>query len=1039
MKKQLFLLLFSLMAIFAQARIVTGTVLDENDEPMLGASVQVKGQKGGVPTDLDGKYSINVPGDNSTLVFSAVGYKTQSIAVGSRTTIDVKMATNAEVLGEVVVTAMGQSQQKSKLNFGVQDLKADQVVAGGSSNFASSLQGKVSGLQVSNAGGSPNSGSQIIIRAISSVNPNQNNEPLFVIDGMPVRGGAQSIGDINPSDIESMSVLKGAAASALYGQEGSNGVILITTKSGKDGKVNVTVNGGWELSNALSTPKIQNQFVGGANGIYTTNTAGGWGPRLSDKDTYYDNVGNFLGTGFMQKYDLSISGGNDKFTSYASANLMDNSGVVPNDYRKRLGVFVKGEYNPSKTVKIMMSTNFMQTKSRAFGNSMSSVYGWAINKDMADYINPETGLPNWSCRYDNWDELTNQQRVDAATSPYYSRYVDRGLSESERLILNSSIAWTPIKNLTITGKLNYDQSHSNSESASMPRFSKLGSEFIWEPTYDLEGNQNGTQFPAGIKQDYDKRMGSYSQSASKADRLTAQALANYYWKLNNDLNLNFFLGAEYTESKSWSSGMGGYKFVVDGDFISLNNLSPEYLNYGGDNGVYLNHAKRNKYGFFGEIRFDYRNVIQLSVTGRQDGSSTLRQTGKPHYFYPSFTGGLIFSELFKLQNQWFSYGKIRGNWAKVGKDALANQFSDNYKTWTNFPDGGMGVNPTLSKAIELVPEMTKSWEVGADLRFFRNRTRLDVAFYNTTVDNQIVTVRVTPASGTILQTRNEGCIENKGIEATLNQDIITTKDFQWTAIANFSLNRGKVLSLPEGVSEITGTQYGDIFPSAYAGGSTTGLSGKDYMRNANGDILIDGNGYPRISPKKDTFIGNREPDCLIGVGSNFSYRDLSLSLLFDGRVGGDVANITARGLYSNGMAANLVNYRNRKVVFKGVVENPDGTYTPNTTAVILDQKTYNEFIGAVSSNFIEDGSYLRLSYVTLAYDFGKMMKSLGSANPVKGLKCSITGRNLFVASKYSGVDPQVMPGAANGTGGMGIDNYSVPTMRSFNFNVNVTF
>ena len=1040
MKKHLFLLLFSLVAMLAQARIVTGTVVDGDGEPCMGVSVQVKGVAGGVVTDLDGKYSINVPNDKAVITFSFVGYKTVSVPVGTKTVVDATMVDDTETLGEVVVTAMGQSQEKSKLNFSVSELKADEVTAGQSANFVNSLQGKVAGLQVSTAGGSPNSASQIVVRAISSINNAQSNEPLFVIDGMAVRGGASAIGDINPSDIETMSVLKGAAASALYGQEGANGVIIITTKSGKEGKVNVTVNGGWEISNVLRLPKLQDVYVGGANGFYVSNTAGGWGPRMGTEDVYYDNVGNFLGTGLMQKYDISISGGNEKYSAYASANYMDNQGVVPKDYKKRMGVFVKGEFNPSNSVKIMLSTNFIDSKSRAFGNSMSTVYGWAINKDMSDYIDPDTQLPNWSNRYDKWDELTNQQRVDAVVSPYYGRYRDSSESESSRVIINGSIQWEPIKNLTFTGKVNYDKGWSSYESKIMPRYTSSGDEFIFDPVFDEEGNQTGTEFPSGIQQDYDKRMGEYVYTPSRSEQFRAQLLGNYYWKITDDFNLNFFLGAEYSQLKSVSAGLGGFKFVLDSDFYSLNNLSPEYLQYGsGEAQVYLNHNKRNKFGYFGEIRFDYRNVIQLSVTGRMDGSSTLRQSDKTTYFYPSFTGGIIFSELFHLQSPVFSYGKIRGNWAKVGKDAPANLFSDSYKTWTNFPDSGFGANPTISKAIYLEPEMTKSWEIGADLRFFRNRTRLDIAYYNTTVDNQIVSVRVSPSSGTILQTRNEGSIENKGMEISLSQDILQGREFNWTANVNFSYNRGKVLSLPENVSEIQGGQYGDIFASAYAGGSTTALSGIDYLRNENGDVLIDASGYPRINPAKGKLIGNREPDCLIGFGSTFSWKDLSLSFLFDGRIGGDVANITGRGLYSNGQAKGLLPYRNHKVVFKGVVENGDGTYSPNTNPVILDQTTFNNYIYNVSSNFIEDGSYLRLSYVTLAYDFTRLMNKLGSSNPIKGLKCSLTGRNLFLATKYSGADPQVMPSAANGTGAMGIDNYSVPSMRSFNFNVNVSF
>lgn len=1040
MKKQLFLLLFSLITIMAQARVVTGTVYDSDGEPALGASVSLKGAKTGVATDFDGKYSINVPNDNAVLTFSMVGHKTVFETVGSRTVIDVNLPANAEVLEAVVVTAMGQSQAKSKLNFGVQELKSDEVLAGQSANFVNSLQGKVAGVRVSTSGGSPNSASQIVIRAISSINNAQSNEPLFVIDGMPIRGGGSSIGDINPSDIETMSVLKGAAASALYGQEGANGVIIITTKSGKEGKVNVAVNGGWEISNTLNLPSLQKEYIGGANGFYVANSSGGWGPKMNSDDVYYDNVGNFLGTGFMQKYDISLSGGNDKYSAYASANFMDNEGVVPKDYKKRMGVFVKGEFTPSKAMKIMLSANFIDSKSRGFGNSMSTIYGWSINRDMADY-RLENGLPNWGNRYDDWDILTNSQRVGATLSPYYSRYMDKSRTESSRVIINTSIQWEPIKNLTITGKFNYDKGWSSYESSTVPRFTTSGKEFIFDPVYDEEGNQIGTEFPSAIKQAYDERMGTYTFQPSRSERATAQLLGNYYWKINDNFNLNFFVGGEYSETKSYSAGLGGIHYVLDGDFYSLNNCDNEYLKYGsGDYNVYLNHAKRNKFGYFGEMRFDYRNVIQLSVTGRLDGSSTLKQMTST-YFYPSFTGGIIFSELLGIgsSNGVFNYGKIRGNWAKVGKDAPANQFSDNYKQWSTFPDKGFGVNPTISKAITLEPEMTKSWEIGADLRFFRNRTRLDVAYYNTSVDNQIVTVRVSPASGTILQTRNEGCIENKGLELTLNQDILSTKDFSWTATLNFSYNRGKVVSLPENVALIQGGQYGDIFTVAYVGESTTGLAGIDYERNAAGDVIIDENGLPKVSPVKQTYIGNREPDCLLGLGSTFTWKDLSLSFLLDGRIGGDVANITGRSLYSNGQNALLVPYRNRKVVFKGVVDNGDGTYSPNTTPVILDQTTFNNYIYNVSSNFIEDGSYLRMSYVTLAYDFSNLMKRLGSSNPIKGLKCSLTGRNLFLLTKYTGADPQVMPSASNGTGSMGIDNYSVPSLRSFNFNVNVTF
>jgi TonB-dependent SusC/RagA subfamily outer membrane receptor len=296
MRKQLLLLLFSLFAVTGFSRTVTGIVTQAKDnEPVIGATVMVHGTQKGAATDFDGKYSIDV-NDNDVLDFSYVGMTPTSVKVGTKTTINVALKENSKVLQEVVVTAMGQTQEKKKLNFAVQQLDADQVTAGGNVNFANSLQGKVAGLQVSTGGGSPNSSTQVIIRAISSINPSQNNEPLMIVDGVPIRGQGSALADINPNDIESMTVLKGAAASALYGQDAANGVIMINTKSGKTGKMVVTASGGWEISNAMRTPKIQSMYTPGSKGFYKENAGGGgWGAPLNSTDKVYDNVGDFLG------------------------------------------------------------------------------------------------------------------------------------------------------------------------------------------------------------------------------------------------------------------------------------------------------------------------------------------------------------------------------------------------------------------------------------------------------------------------------------------------------------------------------------------------------------------------------------------------------------------------------------------------------------------------------------------------------------------------------------------------------------------------
>ncbi|MDY5826844.1 MAG: SusC/RagA family TonB-linked outer membrane protein, partial [Candidatus Limisoma sp.] len=719
MRKQLLLLLFSLFAVVGYARTVTGVVTSASDtEPIIGAAIQVEGSSRGTVTDFDGNYSIEAQ-DNETLVFSYVGMTPQKIKVGGRDVINVVLKDNAQVLEEVVVTAMGQTQEKKKLNFAVQSLNSDDVTAGQSSNFANSLQGKVAGLQVSQGGGSPNSSTQVIIRAISSINPSQSNEPLVIVDGMPIRGGGSSLGDLNANDIENMSVLKGAAASALYGQEAANGVIMITTKRGKEGSLNVQASGSWEFSNAIHIPKIQDQFMAGSQGFYKENmTSGGWGPYLTSEDRVYDNVGDFLGTGFLQKYDVSLSGGSQKFNAYASASYMNNEGMVPKDYKNRLSIFLKSEFKPVENLSVQMSMNFVNSKSRGFGSAMSTIYNWPINKNMGDYETAE-GRPNWDALYDNWAIRNDSQRITSTVSPYFGRYNDSSETEGTRMILNGQISYEPIKDLVFTGKLGYDKGYSNYESYSVPRF--VDSDFE-----DPEGDALSS---------YRYKFGAYSFQPSNSQQLTAQIVGTYKYTIAEDYTINLLAGAEYKENKSTSATMGGQEFMLAGDFYSFMNTNPDLFttSTGTDYYMSLYHTRKNKFGYFGELRFDYKGMAQLSVTGRYDGSSTLKQVDST-YFYPSFTGGVIFSELFKLSNDWFSYGKIRGNWAKVGKDAPIYRFTTNFKHWEVFPDGGWGVDPTVAVAKELEPEMTKSWEIGADLRFFDSRTRLDVAYYSTAVD-----------------------------------------------------------------------------------------------------------------------------------------------------------------------------------------------------------------------------------------------------------------------------------------------------------------
>ena len=1074
MKKILFVLtcLFCSAAMMASIT-VTGTVISAEDGlPVIGASVLEKGTSNGTITDFDGIYELTVA-DDAVLVFSYVGLTSQELKV-SGPVMDVTLKGDAIAMEEVVVTAMGVVQEKKRLNFAVQNIGGEALTENKSANFVNSLQGKIAGVSVTTAGGSPNSGSQIIIRGISSVNSAASNEPLFILDGVAISGGGSTAADINPNDIENITVLKGAAAAALYGQDAANGVIMITTKQGEAGKIKVQANGSWQWDQATRLPRLQQTYGPGAQGFYKDKTSGGWGPMLGEDDVIYDNIGNYIKTGFYHKYDFSVNGGSEKFQAYASANWSNAEGITPEDYKTRFGALIKASYTPAKWVTFQMGVNITDTKSRST-SGVSSVYGWPINNDITNYQH-DNGLP--SHRY--WSDT---DKTSSPMSPLYSIYNDYGLAKKTRNVINGSVTFKPVKNLQIVARASYDVSHSASDSYGVPRWddsnvvpvvtapgfeppadyktAALGTYPDWDKYYEYMAWKTSTSpdqyFPLnGLTGGYmnpdnylltsdditnmDKSaLGYYSASMSRSQLFTAGANITYKWELPKDFSLDFMAGTEMKITEGFSMSNYGEDFIIPGTY-SLSNTNRDYMDLTDRT---VGHSGIRRFGYFGEIRADYKGLASLSVTGRWDWSSTIN---KNPFFYPSVTAGVILSELIpglnETKNNWFSYWKLRGNYAVVGKDANPYLYDRRFKQFGTYPDGGYGIDPTMTSAsMDLAPEMSYSWEIGMDIKFFDNKTRLDIAYYNTMVDNQIVHVRVSPSSGYILQTRNEGMIRNHGVEFTFDQDIIKRKNFNWTLGLNFGLNRGTVVGLPEDVHEITGPQYGDIFTSAYLGGSTTALTGRDYQRNAAGQVIVDENGYPKINPNKNEYIGNREAKFQAGLNSSMSIYGVQFSFLFDGRLGGDVVNVTGRNLIASGNHNILEKYRGRQVVFNGVKELTDAEgnvyYEPNTTPITLNQTTITNYFSQISTNFVEDGSYIRLSYVTLGYDFAKLMKN---QNFFKGLKLNFTCNNVFLLTKYTGSDPVCNASVGQGgTGSAGIDNTPVPSTRSYNISLSASF
>lgn len=1024
MKKRLLLFFVCLLSLFdVMADItVTGVVTSSEDkEPVIGASVLEKGTTNGTITDYDGNYTLTVK-ENAVLVISYVGMRTREVKVSSNKH-DVVLSSDAIAIGDVVVTAMGVVQEKKRMNFAVQSVDADALTMGKNANVLESLQGLVPGASITTGGGSPNSGSQIIIRGVSSMS--MSNEPLVVVDGMVVTGG---VGDLNPNDIENITVLKGAAASALYGMDAQGGVLMITTRRAKEGKLSAKVNATWQFDTPANLIELQNKYIPGSNGFYREQTKNGWGPLLADGEKTYDNVRNYFNDfGFYHKYDISLTGGTEKVQTTASASYSKNDGIVPNDYRQKITALIKGEYIPNKYIKMGLSANIINQQYRGAG-SVSGIYSWPINDDITNY-KTESGDIRFLYFAD--------EKTGSPISPLWSRYADYGENKSTRMLINGHITATPVKGLNLTARIALDRNNYTYDGYSVPRFSDTNVVPDTQKTDDLATFLTHPYLTVSQLDKIDKSLlGSYSNSSSVSNLLTASFLATYHVDLPKDFGLDALFGAEMKQRKSLANSISGNDFVVPGVY-SVANLAE----IKGTSDVAVTHSERRNASVYYELRADYKGIASLSTTGRWDWSSTLRWEVQP-FAYFSATAGLTFSELFpslkESDNNWFSFGKLRANYAGVGRDCSPYLFDRRFAQYPTLPDGGYSVNPSFSVAADnLVPEHTDSWEVGLDLRFFNNRTRLDAAYYGSITDNQIVTVRVSHTTGYVLQTRNEGTVRNQGMEISLSQDIIKRNDWLWTATLNLSFNRTKVLHLPDNVTELQGTQYTDIFPSAFLHGSTTSLTGKDYLRTENGDIICDADGYPQINPTKQVLIGNREPKLMLGLSTSLTYKGWSLNALFDARIGGDVANVTGRSILSGGMSKMLEQYRGRQVVWNGVVLQNDGTYVKNTQPITLDATTLTNYYYTVSSNFIEDGSYLRMSYLTLSYDFSDMLKQVRG---IEGIKLSLTGNNLFLLTRYSGGDPRINANtSASGTGSAGIDYYPVPSTRSYSLSFQMTF
>ncbi len=1033
MKNKLLLLLslaFSTSFISAQTT-VTGVITDGSmNEPFAFASVYVKGTTTGTTSDIDGNYEISIASDvsNPILVFQFMGYTTKEVAVKGKSVIDVTLDVDSKQLDEVVVTSFGIKRERKALNYAVQDVGGDELTKTKESNIINSLRGKVAGVQITSSSGSPGASSQILIRGASSVSAGSNNQPLYVVDGVIIsnatsEGGGNRGMDIDPDDIESMTILKGPAAAALYGWNASNGAIVITTKSGKSGKIRVDFGTDIGVSTEVGVPNIQNKYMQGNNGVYDESVPYSWGPLMTDGMEKYDNVGDFLGTGVLQKYNVSVTGGTKKFTALVSGNYINQTGVVPTEKYEKMGGLIKLDYSITDKLKIGVSSNIIKTtQNRVPYGFMSAMYRWPINRDMSRYED-DNGKKIWLINIGRKPGQSDEEyeadlaKANSLENPYWSTKYNPITSDVFRTITTAYVNWDIIDGLNLNYRIGYD--HTNE------LYTKI-----------VSHNSAGNSYKGYMRQDTLTR-----------GILNSNLIVSYSKALTDKWNIGGLVGQSIEMVDIDNQYYTGTDFITPG----LNEMS---------NFKDVVHtpstSKIRNVGVFGSARVDYDDTYFVEVTARNDWSSTL-SPGMNSFFYPSVTVGAIVSEYFSDDlKRTFSYLKLRANYAGVGKATGAERTRNKLE---DFQGIGGGYNyHYLGGNWYIKPELSYSYEFGFETRLWNGKTHFDFTYYNMNSYNQIITARVSPTSGFVMMTFNAGDITNKGIEMFLNQKVIERDNFTWDLGVNYSFNRSELANLPDFMSRMIVTEgqvISSAVPSSTIGQPVTGIEGTVYLRTKEGKIVVDDKGYPRIGTYKldengdyivasngkyeidynRQFLGDREPDFMLGISNNFTYKNFDFGFLIDIRKGGDVINATASTMTGYGMSESVGDHRNEVMVIDAVVEQDGTGFVDNTEDVVVDRTFYGRY-NSIGENYVEDGSWVRLRNIRLGYSVNTSKTSF-----FRKLNFAVTATNVWMWTKYSGGDPETNFGGAGvgGAGTQGLDYFNTPTVRTISFNLKASF
>ena len=1021
----------------AQTRPVSGKVTDAKDSsPLSGITIKVKSTTAGTSTAADGSFTIDVNDKSDVLIVSGVGFQSTSIKINNdEKNVSVKLMQSTTNLNEVIVTAVGISRAAKSLGYSVATIKGDEITKARETNIVNALAGKISGVRVTSQSGTLGGGSKVIIRGASSLSGSS--QPLFVIDGLPLDNSSPGngfgngsvdygnrAGDVNSDDVESISVLKGAAATALYGSRGKSGAIVITTKKGsRRSTAAVTVNSSYRFDNVLKLPKFQNEYANGNYGVYSLKFVNGWGPKISDvqdvtvKDfkgddvtlkAFPDNVKNFYETGISKINTVSVAGGTENTDYRLSLGNTDQTGVVPGSKLNRYNI----NFNAGRTFndKLSARTTISYIRTTSVGRPTQSANdpnvltaatffprSLDVEKLRNNYVDPVSGA----------QIALSSDRT--GNNPFWIINNNQNNNELDRVVGNVVVSYKPLSWLNITNN--------------------LGTDFYNE--FRRTKTRKGT---------FGQLDGAFSLNQIYSNNLNNDLLITAEKKnIIKDLDLKVIAGNNFFQSSFRTLGVRAQNLTVDNLYNLGNAATKDPTNY---------YQRYSLVGVFGDIGLSYKNYAFLNVTGRNDWTSTLPVNNRS-YFYPSVSGSFVFTELIKPSNI-LNFGKIRAGWANVGSGTdpylldfaytPATDYFVQYGLTGTFPTAGglLGFSgPGQLPNANLKPQNQASIEIGTELRFFDSRIQLEATYYNTKTTNQILGIEVPLSTGYFTKSINAGSITNKGIEIDLRlQPLRNLKGFNWNVDLNFNKNRQIVDELSVGLQSYT-------LNSAYSGlvikaspGQAFGIWGTDWLRDPDGNIVINQSTGLRQT-KTDVRFGDIFPEWTMGINNTFSYKGFSLSGLVDIRQGGVMFSGTVSGLRTSGLAIETLNNRGQVFVDKGVYKNADGKYLPNTIPVQSMQDFWSQnFQTSNTVANVFDASYAKLREIRISYQIPVGTKT---KHFVKGAEIGIEARNVLLLKSYvPHVDPEVNVFGPNEIG-EGVEFYNVPSTRSVGVNVRLSF